>query len=64
VRGVQRQVDVLARRAAISTNDWPLTGDGFSKYAPLLGGTNSPPMKLPYRLFHRYEAGPEPRKLP
>ena len=34
---------------AISVNVWPLTGEGFSKYPPLLGGTNSPPMKFPYR---------------
>ncbi len=25
---------------------WPVTGDGLSKYWPLTGGTNLPPMKL------------------
>ena len=34
---------------ATSLNGWPVTGDGFSKYWPLAGGTHSPPMKLPYR---------------
>jgi hypothetical protein len=34
---------------AISVNGWPVTGVGFSKYWPPAGGTNSPPMKLPYR---------------
>ena len=36
---------------AISVKVCPVTGDGFSKYSPLLGGTNSPPMKLSYRLW-------------
>ena len=29
---------------AISVNGWPVTGEMFSKYSPLAGGTNSPPM--------------------
>ena len=34
---------------AISVNGWPVTGEMFSKYSPLAGGTHSPPMKLSYR---------------
>ena len=31
---------------AISVNGWPVTGVRFSKYWPLTGATNSPPMQL------------------
>ena len=30
-----------------SQNACPVTGVGFSKYSPPIGGTHSPPMKLP-----------------
>jgi len=49
VRGVQRELDVLAGGAGDLGEGLAVDGDGFSKYPPLLGGTNSPPMKLPYR---------------
>ena len=38
VRGVERELDVLGRRAGDLGEDLPVTGDGFSKYWPLTGG--------------------------
>lgn len=34
---------------ATSVKVWPVAGDGFWKYCPLTGATQSPPMKFSYR---------------
>jgi hypothetical protein len=46
VRGVERELHVLGRRARHVAEVLPVTGLGFAKYCPRVGGTILPPMKF------------------
>ena len=44
--GIEARSMSSAVDRATSQNTWPSTGDGFSKYWPLTGGTHLPPIQF------------------